>query len=520
MQKTEVDNAKFFFGIGFPLVGWITGAYVGKVPLMPFPHAITDLLHATPSNPFILGGIVVGLGLAASVAYLLNEYADDGYRGPSFKRWLRGSKMANWHTVKRKVEAANRKENRQRKKEGKQLLAPVMIGRLPMPIHLENRNTLICASVGSGKSVTMEGMIASAVKRQDKMAVIDPNGSFYSKFSFPGDILLNGFDKRSVGWSLFNEIKGIHDYDSVAKSVIPPQVDPSEEQWCAYSRDVLADTMRKLNEMGNPDQNTLVNMLVRDDADVIKAFLANTDSQGYFRDNAEKAVASIQFMLNKYVRPLRFMSKGDFSIHEWVHNPRAGNLFITWREDMRSTQMPLVATWIDSICRTILSYEPVSSSVDTRLWLFLDEIASLGKMESFEPACTKGRKHGLRIVGTIQDWAQLEEMYGKDIAKVLLSCFRNYIIFGASNAYNSVRASQILGTQHVERTQITTTIRGASRHVVASPPEPIILDSEISNLNDLTGYVMFAEDNPVTKITVPYVSYPQRNKAMDITGSS
>ncbi|MGW8346835.1 type IV secretion system DNA-binding domain-containing protein, partial [Xanthomonas axonopodis pv. khayae] len=144
-----------------------------------------------------------------------------------------------------------------------------------------NRNTLICASIGAGKSVAMESMISSAVKRRDKMAVIDPNGTFYSKFSFPGDTILNPFDSRSSGWTLFNEIKGVHDFERMAKSVIPPQVDPSDEQWCAYTRDVLADTMRKLVETNNADQDTLVNLLVREDGEVIRAFLANTDSQGY-----------------------------------------------------------------------------------------------------------------------------------------------------------------------------------------------------------------------------------------------
>ena len=113
--------------------------------------------------------------------------------------------------------------------------------------------------------------------------------------------------------------------------------------------------MRKLKETNNPNQDTLVNLLVREDGDTIRAFLANTDSEGYFRDNAEKAIASIQFMMNKYIRPLRFMTKGSFSIHKWVTDPNAGNLFITWREDMRSTMQPLVAMWIDTICATILS---------------------------------------------------------------------------------------------------------------------------------------------------------------------
>ncbi|MBD4330993.1 type IV secretion system DNA-binding domain-containing protein, partial [Xanthomonas citri pv. citri] len=46
--------------------------------------------------------------------------------------------------------------------------------------------------------------------------------------------------------------------------------------------------------------------------------------------------------------------------------------------------------------------------------------------------------------------------------------------------------------------------------------EPVVLDSEISNLKDLEGYVMFAEDFPIAKIKLPYVKYPHRAAAIDI----
>lgn len=508
MQKHEVENATLFSGLTLPLGGWLGGTYLAGVPLVPFPAALTQALNVTPHNPYIMGGVVAGLGLAGCATWFFHEYCDDGFRGAPYHRWMRGSKIENWHTVKRKVVASNRRENK-----GRTALDPIMIGKMPMPLHLENRNTLICASIGAGKSVAMESMIASAIKRRDKMVVVDPNGTFFSKFSFPGDTILNPFDRRTQGWTLFNEIRGVHDFGRMAKSIIPPQIDPSDEQWCTYARDVLADTMRKLVETNNPDQDTLVNILVREDAEVIRAFLSNTDSQGYFRENAERATASVQFMMNKYVRPLRFMSRGDFSLHRWVHDPGAGNLFITWREDMRAEQKPLVATWIDTICATILSYEPMTGK---RLWMFLDELESLGRLESFVPAATKGRKHGLRMVGSIQDWAQLDETYGKDAARTLLACFRNYLIFGAANALNADKASEILGKQHVERLQVTTNSGGGSRHIAPSLPEPVVMDSEISNLKDLEGYVMFGEDFPITKIKLPYVDYPIRASAIEI----
>lgn len=504
MQKRDVDLATLICGIGLPIAGMVAG------------HQLVPGAQLTPANPLVVGGLLAGGALAVGAAYLFREYGDDGFRGAHYHRWLRGSRLANWHQVKRQVDINNRRENRRRRRADRHAkpLPPIMIGRMPMPLHLENRNLLICASVGAGKSVSMESMICSAVQRRDKMVVIDPNGTFYAKFGFPGDTLLNPFDPRSAGWTLFNEIHGVHDFDRMAKSIIPPQIDPNDEQWCTYARDVLADTMRKLAETGNKDQDRMVDLLVREDGEVIRAFLANTDSQGYFRENAEKATASIQFMMNKYVRPLRFMSKGDFSLHRWVHDTEAGNLFITWREDMRNTQKPLVATWIDTICATILSIPDDAPHLSRRLWMFLDELESLGRLESFVPAATKGRKHGLRMAASIQDWAQLDETYGKEAARTLLACFRNYLIFGGANALNTDKASEILGNQEVARWRVTISSGGKgggrSRYL-SHEKEPPVMDSEISNLRDLEGYVMFAEDFPIAKIRLPYIDYPRRN---------
>lgn len=94
MQKHEV-SATLLFGVGLPLAGWLAGTYIGNVPLSPFPQALTAALHATPNNPFIVGGVVAGLALAASAAYLFHEYGDDGFRA---RRIAAGCVAQRWRT--------------------------------------------------------------------------------------------------------------------------------------------------------------------------------------------------------------------------------------------------------------------------------------------------------------------------------------------------------------------------------------------------------------------------------------
>jgi hypothetical protein len=512
MQKREVEQSTLFFGIALPIGGWIAAAHLAGIALAPFPQATTAALHATRSNSTLLAGLMLGAAVAVVLGYLLKRYGDDGYRGAPYRRVLRGTRMANPYALKRLVKAANRRTNA---RQGTSI-APVTIGDLPMPIHLENRGLLICGSIGTGKSVAIESLIASAIRRRDKLVITDPDGTLLSKFYFPGDIVLNPFDQRSVGWTIFNEIRSLHDFDRIAKSVIPPALAAEDEQWCEFARNILADTMRKLVEQDNPSVDTLVDMLIRDDGDVIRTFLAHTDSTGYFRDNAERATASVQFLMTKYVRPLRYMSQGEFSLYQWVHDPNAGNLFMPWREDMRTALKPLVATWVDMICSTILSFEPHTGK---RLWMFLDELQSLGKLESFVPAATKGRRYGLRIVAGLQDWAQLDHDYGRDSAKILLGCFRNYLLLGASSALNADKASEIIGDHEVERLRLTTNanMRGGGRsRNVSHEKERVVLDSEISNLPDLSAYVLFAEEFPLAKITLGVNHYPVRAPAFQI----
>jgi type IV secretory pathway TraG/TraD family ATPase VirD4 len=506
MQKHEVSMFSMAGVVGWPAVG----GYLG--------YKLFKRIGAAPPDigPFVVAGAVLGIVAAIFYAWFLREYCDDGFRGLKYRRWLRGVKMENWHALKSKVDTANHKHNRERKREGKEPLTPIMIGPVPMPLKLEDRHTIFCASTGAGKSTALETMIFSALKRRDKMVIVDPNGTFYSKFGLSGDIILNPFDTRSVGWSVYNEMCGDYDFDRIAKSLIPPQINPEDEQWCSYTRDVLADVMRKLAQVGNRNQRDLINMLVREDTKTLETFLQNSDSQGYFRDNAEKAIASVQFMINKYVRPLRLMDnvpEHDFSLHDWIHDPAPSNLYISWREDMRSAQRPLVAAWIDIICATVLSAEPIQGL--NRFWLFVDELDSLGRLESFVPAATRGRKHGLRIVGSIQDWSQLDQNYGADGAKTLLACFRNYVIFAASNAYNADKASQILGKMEVEREQRTKGIgsKATSSMNTVRAEDAIVMDSQISTLEDLSGFVMFGEGEhfPVAKIHVPYIDRRERH---------
>ena len=49
----------------------------------------------------------------------------------------------------------------------------------------------------------------------------DPNGDMLAKFHRPGDVVLNPYDSRGVGWTFFNEIRAEYDFKRFALSLVP-----------------------------------------------------------------------------------------------------------------------------------------------------------------------------------------------------------------------------------------------------------------------------------------------------------
>src|ERR671931_1829829 len=206
------------------------------------------------------------------------------------------------------------------------------------------------------------------------------------------------------------------------------------------------------------------------------------------------------------------MPLGDFSLRSWLADRKGGNLFITWREDMAEALKPLISAWVDVLCTSFLS---LGEDGTRRVWMFLDELASLEKLPSLEDAATKGRKAGLRIVAGLQSTAQLERIYGREEAQTLRSCFRSLVVLGGAKTdpRTCEDLSQSLGEHEVERESLsrTTGLRGDSTSSqLQRTRERVVLPSEIASLPDLTGYLAFAGDFPIARVRLRIAQFRNR----------
>ena len=414
-------------------------------------------------------------------------------------RFVRGARVVSDKDLAHKTKA-----------NGKQ---QIEIAGVPMPLACEANHLLLAGSTSTGKSTAVDELLRSALARGDRAIVIDPNGHALARFGVKGDTVLNPFDKRTPGWSIFNEYKKPYDFERFAKSVIPDTGDASAQQWHGYAQQLFAETTRALTQTGETSTERLLYWLTQAPSKELAALLGGSAASGLFEPGAEKALASTRFILSHHVGPFQYLRPGDFSLRTWLES-RKGNLFITWREDMLTTLRPLVSAWTDILIASILT---LPEDEPRPLWLVLDELASLERLTSLEAGLTKGRKHGLRVVAGLQSVSQLDALYGVHNAKTLRSCFRSVLALGCSNADPDTAKviSDGLGQREVQRKQTSNSNSktGSSTSTTwQHANEAAVLTSELMALPPLRGFLKFAGDYPIGKIRLVHKDYPVRFK--------
>lgn len=486
--------------LGLPALAWFAAARWASGPLgHPRLRAIWRLLEATPEHPLWWGAAAGAFGVAVVLVALLGRVPAGPFRGAPFTRRLRGSGIVRAGRLAR---------------ESGPSAGGIDVAGVPLPAACEALHLLVVGATGTGKTVLLRRLAWSALQRRDRCVFVDPNGEMLARFYRDGDTVLNPFDARGQGWSFFNEIRADFDFERYALSLVPRGRTAEAEEWAGYARLLLRECARKLALIGRPEVQELFRWTTIAEPAELKKFLAGTVAESLFV-GADKALASARFVLSDKLPPHLAMPAGNFSLRDWLEAPH-GNLFLTWREDMAPALRPLLSAWVDVLCASTLS---MPEDPARRLWLILDELASLEKLASLEAALTKGRKHGLRVAAGLQSTAQLDDLYGPREAQTLRACFRNLVVLGGAKTDPATceDMSRSLGEHEVERPRRTRTSgkdRMGSSTTTERVRERIILASEIAALPDREGLVAFAGDWPVARVTVEPLRFRLRHPGL------
>ena len=402
-----------------------------------------------------------------------------------------------------------------RKKAASDLLT---IAGIVIPTVDETKHFKLIGTTGTGKSTAIRELLGCAIARGDRAVFADPDAGYLARFydRYRGDIVLNPFERDSVKWDLFAEIKSSYDADQLASSLIPNCDDPAAREWRGYARTFLAAVVRRCHIAGRRDVADLWRLLTVASADELRPIVAGTPAQPFLDPDNARMFGSIRSVTGSAIAALEYIQcqrSTAFSVRDWVKTgTHPSMLFIPYRAGQIAALRSVIATWM-----RLAIFEAMNQSQDRdqRLWFVVDELDALGQIDGLKDALARLRKFGARCILGFQSIAQVSSTYGHGEAQTIVENCANTLILrcsGSENGGTSQFASRLIGEREVLRRQVS---RGKDRETVFSArgarrsrsitdqhvTEIAVMPSELEQLPDLCGYLKGASSAAWLKVT-------------------
>ena len=385
------------------------------------------------------------------------------------------------------------------------------MGGVTIPRSAEPYHFFVVGSTGSGKSVAITGLLDHLEARGDIALVVDSGGEFCSRYYRPGrDRILNPFDDRCAPWSPTAEMTGPWDAEALAKSMIPDGVGESKE-WNGYAQTLVTSVLRQLHDRGELSIKKLLYYVQAAPIDELTPLLAGTAAAGQLV--SDKTFGSIRTIASKYLATYAYLedSNDPFSVADFIRAENPGFLFMTYRDDQLDSLRDMISCALDVAARTILAL-PANSQ--RRVWLIIDEFASIGKVQSIEAIATKARKMGGCLLIGLQSVSQLKDRYGEHAAQTILSCLSSWLVLRCSDADTAEYVSKYIGEAEISRMtrgESSSDTGGSASLSEQIQTQRAVMPVELQRLANLQGFFKLAGDYPICNIKL---SFPKkRDKA-------
>jgi len=337
------------------------------------------------------------------------------------------------------------------------------LGRLPFgPVLLPKQNevlhSLVVGAIGMGKTVLLSGVLAKLIELEEPVICHDFKGDFTSRFFNPErDVLFNPCDARGVSWNLFDEIDCSSidaaklEVENICSILIPEPSDRTDPIWTMAPRDVLRGVLLGLIEKGRTT-NADIYQIIGSSNQEIKTFLESTKlgkpgAAHIEATNKSNFTQSVLSILRAHTNFFQYMDdQGErFSIDQWLKE-RKGNIFLLNSPVTKEALKPILTLFLDLLVRRLLS---LPESRERRIHFLLDELGQLKKSGSLQDLITLGRSKGAAVFLGIQDFGQLDQIYGRNGRISIVNSVGNSAVFGLNDPDTARYLADKLGKKEV-----------------------------------------------------------------------
>jgi len=381
--------------------------------------------------------------------------------------------------------------------------SPITIGNLPLIKGTETQHILITGGTGCGKTNCMHHLLAQLRKMKYKAIVVDTTGVFLERYYREGkDFLLNPFDSKGAEWNPWSEGQSNSDYASLAEAFIPSTNSETENYWRIAAKTVFTSMLSKLSDTKSTAE--LVKWIQYERLSDLCKLLEGTKAAAHMDISSEKTASSIRSVTSTFLECLDNLkdSSNPFSIKEWVGKKNDSWLFIQCNPSQRAILRPLISAWISSAVRGLLAL-PID--LKRRIWFAIDELPTLQKVKDLETLLTEGRKYGGCAVISLQSPAQLENIYGREVSKIIIGNTATKIIFRERDPEIAERISKAFGEREVIEIQEGISYgaheaRDGVNLSMQNKIRPVVSVSQILELPVNTAYVKLADKTAVAQV--------------------
>ncbi|MEW5904590.1 MAG: type IV secretion system DNA-binding domain-containing protein [Pseudomonadota bacterium] len=443
---------------------------------------------------------VVALGLSVAAIWLYLKVGVESQKD----KFLRGQKVVEPNDLVEMVKDPS----------------PIKVGDVPIPKSLICRNFIAVGSMGVGKSQVIFPMLKQARGWGKKCVVYDKTGELVQKFYRPGkDFILSPVDDRCADWSILADLKKVTDPAMVSRFFVPENTKSADPVWDNAARMLLEDVLTIVHKQGGSMEDVR-RIITQYSLDALSELLVEHEapSCGVINPKNERGSESVRLTLTSQpgLRFFKFFSKksANFSVRDFVRREDDACLFLVSNSTQHDASVPFISAWIELALAEAMSKE---STMDVRLMFFLDELASLSKLSALDVALTEARKYGIVTIVGIQNLAQLEEIYGKEVTRTMVANLQNKFILRTEEQESAKQLADTLGKEEVEEVDESLSFgaeEGRDGVNLGSKRNErnLVLPTELMTLPDLTGWLKLAGNFPIAKVTVPYTPFESVNE--------
>ena len=392
------------------------------------------------------------------------------------------------------------------------------MGILKIPKSATKQHIVFIGTTGTGKTQGMMQLFDNVLN--EKKVITDVKGDYTSiYYNNNKDYIFCPLDKRTIEWNIFNDIETQFDVSLIANALIPENPRVNDPYWDNAARNIVEAVLLYLSKyLEKPTNKDLWEYIssfekiveIKESDEECKSlldFYINTQDQKHTREVLGTILAKSSV---KAIKLLASM-EGDFSFKKWIEDENIkNNIFMLSNPEIIDLVMPVYRVGIELMASKLLAMEDDNNR---EIYFWLDEFPRLNKLKKIIDVFTLARSKGGRVVYSFQEFGDLESIYGKELARVIISNTSTIFLFRTINADYF---ENLFGKQEVLEYSENRSMGGADMadRIQASKQKklkPLVLASEIQRLENLEFYVKTIAPD-ITKAKFVYISREKKNE--------